>query len=116
MVLVLALVYSDQRLKPYFQGRLIKVCTEYPLWKVLANAQESRRLAERASYLSAYNIVFERRVAEKGQVLASLISMTRKTKEHKDTNWFNREVTEMQTYGWHTQMAHTTRMDQVLDA
>ena len=58
-----ALVYAVRRLKPYFQGRQIRGYTEYPLRKILQNSQESSRLAEWVSYLSAYNILFEPRKA-----------------------------------------------------
>lgn len=50
----------------------MKVYTKHPLWKIFHNAQESSRLAEWVSYLSAYRIIFKAHKAEKGHAFASL--------------------------------------------
>lgn len=50
---ILAIIYVSWRLKPYLQGRLVKVYIKYPLRKIFHDAQELSRLAEWMSYLSA---------------------------------------------------------------
>lgn len=42
----LALVHSTRRLQHYFQGRAVKVYTEYPLKRILQTGQESGHLYE----------------------------------------------------------------------
>ena len=73
-LLGLSLMHCARRLKPYFQGRTIRVYTKEHLHKSLQIAPENSRLAEWYTYLSAYDIIYERRKAEKGQVLASLLA------------------------------------------
>lgn len=63
-----------RRLKPYFQGRLVRVYIKYPLRKVLQKNQESSRLGEWQSYMSTYNIDFVWHTLEKSHTHSSLMS------------------------------------------
>lgn len=51
----------------------MKCYAKYPLREIFHNVQELNSLAEWASYLSAYNIIFEPHNIEKGHALASLL-------------------------------------------
>lgn len=71
--ITLALVHSARRVGHYFQGRFVKVYTEYPIQKILQNGQQCNRLAEWSSFLSSFNFSFESRKSEKGHTIASLM-------------------------------------------
>lgn len=70
----LALIHAAKRIKPYFQGRIVKVYTKYAPRKLLQNSQVLSKPVEWARYLSTYNIIFEPHKVEKGYVMASLLT------------------------------------------
>lgn len=63
-------IHFVRRLKPYFEGWLVKRHMEYPLKIVVEYAQGIERMAKWKSYLNAYSIMFD---IEK-QVVANLLS------------------------------------------
>ena len=54
--LILALVTTARKLRPYFQAHTIEVHTEYPMKKVLHKPEVSGRLMKWAIELSEFDI------------------------------------------------------------
>ena len=71
--LVLALVNTARRLRPYFQAHTIEILTEHPMKQILHKQETSRRLVKWAIELSEFDIRYKPRTAIKGQVLADFI-------------------------------------------
>ena len=71
--LILALVTTSRKLRPYFQAHTIEVPTEYPMKQVLHKPETSGRLIKWAIELSEFNIRYKPRTAVKGQILADFI-------------------------------------------
>ena len=71
--LVLALVTTARRLRPYFQAHTIEIPTEHPMKQILHKPETSRRLVKWAIELSEFDIRYKPRIAIKGQVLAYFI-------------------------------------------
>ena len=71
--LILALVTTARRLRPYFQAHTIKVPTEHPMRQILHKPETSGRLIKWAIELSEFDIRYKPRTAVKGQVLADFI-------------------------------------------
>ena len=71
--LILALVTTSRKLRPYFQAHTIEVPTEYPMKQILHKSETSRRLIKWAIELSEYDIRYKPRTAIKGQILADFI-------------------------------------------
>ena len=71
--LILALVTSARKLRPYFQAHTIEVPTEYPMKQVLHKPEVSGRLMKWAIELSEFDIRYKPKTAIKGQVLADFI-------------------------------------------
>ena len=72
--LVLALVTTARRLRPYFQAHTIEVPTDQPMKQVLHKPESSGRLVKWAVELSEFDIRYKPRTAIKGQVLADFIA------------------------------------------
>ena len=72
--LILALVTTVRRLRPYFLAHTIKIPTEYPMRQILHKPKTSRRLMKWAIKLSELDIKYKLRTAAKGQVLADFIT------------------------------------------
>ena len=71
--LILALVTTARKLRPYFQAHTIEVPTEYPMKKKLHKPETSGRLMKWAIELSEFDIRYKPKTAIKGQVLADFI-------------------------------------------
>ena len=71
--LVLALVTTARRLRPYFQAHTIEIPTEHPMKQILHKPETSGRLVKWAIELSEFDIRYKLRIAIKGQVLADFI-------------------------------------------
>ena len=71
--LILALVTTARKLRPYFQAHTIKVPTEYPMKQVLHKPETSGRLMKWVVELSEFDIRYKPKTAIKGQVLADFI-------------------------------------------
>ena len=71
--LILALVTTSRKLRPYFQAHTIEVSTEYPMKQVLHKLETSGRLIKLAIELSEFDIRYNPRTTVKGQILAYFI-------------------------------------------
>ena len=71
--LVLALVTTARRLRPYFQAHTIEIPTEHPIKQILHKLESSGRLVKWAIELSEFNIRYKPRITIKGQVLENFI-------------------------------------------
>ena len=71
--LILALVTTAKRLRPYFQTHTIEVPTEHPMKQILHKLETSGRLRKWAIELSEFDIRYKPRTAIKGQVLEDFI-------------------------------------------
>ena len=71
--LVLALVTTARRLRPYFQAHTIEIPTEHPMKQILHKPEISGRLVKWAIELSEFDIRHKPRIAIKGQVLVDFI-------------------------------------------
>ena len=64
--LILALVTTFGKLRPYFQAHTIEVPTEYPMKQILHKPETSRRLIKWAIELSEFDIGYKPRTVLKG--------------------------------------------------
>ena len=64
--LILALVTTARKLRPYFQAHTIEVLTEYPMKQVLHKPEVSGRLMKWAIELSEFDIKYKPKTAIKG--------------------------------------------------
>ena len=71
--LILALVTTVRRLRPYFQAHTIEVPTEHLMRQILHKPETSGRLIKWAIELSEFDIRYKLRTAVKGQVLNHFI-------------------------------------------
>ena len=71
--LILALVTTAQKLRPYFQAHTIEVPTEYPMKQVLHKPEASGRLMKWDIELSEFDIKYKPKTVIKGQVLADFV-------------------------------------------
>ena len=71
--LILALVTTAKRLRPYFQAHTIEIPIEHSMKQVLHKPETSGRLIKWAIELSEFDIIYKPRTAVKGQVLAYFI-------------------------------------------
>ena len=71
--LILALVTTARRLRPYFQAHNIEIPTEHPMKQILHKLETSGRLIKWAIEISEFDIRYKPRTAIKGQVLADFI-------------------------------------------
>ena len=71
--LILALVTTARKLRPYFQAHTIEVPKEYPMKQVLHKPETSGRLMKWAIELSEFDIRYRPKTAIKGQVLADFV-------------------------------------------
>ncbi|KAF8093777.1 hypothetical protein N665_0378s0007 [Sinapis alba] len=75
--MVLAMITSARKLRPYFKSHSIIILTNLPLRTIMQNANHSGRLSKWAVKLSEYDVTFQNRPAAKSQVLADfLIELT----------------------------------------
>ena len=71
--LILALVTTSRKLRPYFQAHTVEVPTEYPMKQILHKPETSRRMIKWAIELSEFDIRYKPRTSVKGQILADFI-------------------------------------------
>ena len=71
--LILALVTTSKKLRPYFQAHIVEVPTEYSMKQILHKPETSRRLMKWAIELSEFDIRYKLRAVVKGQILADFI-------------------------------------------
>ena len=71
--LILALVTSSRKLRPYFQAHTIEVPTEFPMKQVLHKPETSGRLMKWAIELREFDIRYKPKTAIKRQVLADFV-------------------------------------------
>ena len=71
--LILALVTTSRKLRPYFQAHTVEVPIEYPMKQILHKPKTSGRLMKWAIELSEFDIRYKPRTAVKGQILADFI-------------------------------------------
>ena len=71
--LILALVTTARRLRPYFQAYTSEVPTEHPMRQILYKPETSERLIKWAIELSELDIRYKPRTAVKGQILEDFI-------------------------------------------
>ena len=71
--LILALVTTARRLRPYFQANTIEIPTEHPMRQILYKLETSGRLIKWAIELSEFDIIYKLRTVVKGQVLVDFI-------------------------------------------
>nr|KYP56513.1 Retrovirus-related Pol polyprotein from transposon 17.6 [Cajanus cajan] len=72
--LVLALVVSSRRLRPYFQSHQIIVKSDYPIKQILRKPDLARRMITWSVELSEYGIKYESRGPLKAQCLADFVA------------------------------------------
>ena len=82
--LVLALVTTTRRLRPYFKSHTIEISTEHPMKKILHKPKTSGRLVKWAIEVSEFDIMYKLKTEIKGQVLADFIMEFTLT-EHTET-------------------------------
>ena len=66
--LILALVTTSRKLRPYFQADTVEVPTEYLMKQILHKSKTSGRLMKRAIELSEFDIRYKPRTAIKGYI------------------------------------------------
>ena len=71
--LILALVTTAQKLRPYFQAHTIEISTEYLMKEVLHKPKTSGKLMKWTIELSEFDIIYKPKVAIKGQILADFV-------------------------------------------
>ena len=71
--LVLALVTTVKRFRPYFKAHTIEILTEHPMKQILHKPETSGRLVKWAIKLSEFDIRYKPKTMIKGQVLADFI-------------------------------------------
>ena len=71
--MILALVTTSRKLRPYFQAHNIEVLTEYPMKQILHKPKTSGRLIKWAIELSEFDIRYKPRIAVKRHILAYFI-------------------------------------------
>ena len=65
-MLILTLVTTSRKLRPYFQAHTVKVPTEYPMKQILHKPETSERLIKWAIELSEFDIKYKPRTVVKG--------------------------------------------------
>ena len=71
--LILALVTTSRKLRPYFQAHTVEVQPEYPMKQILHKPETFGRLIKWAIELSEFDIRYKPRTEVKGQILADFI-------------------------------------------
>ena len=71
--LILALVTTARKLRPYFQAHTIEVPTEHPMKQILHKPETSRRLMKWAIELRKFDTRYKPRTAVKRHILADFI-------------------------------------------
>nr|KYP66897.1 Transposon Ty3-I Gag-Pol polyprotein [Cajanus cajan] len=85
--LVLALVTSARRLRPYFQSHQIVLKTDYPIKKILRKPDLAGRMTAWSIELSEYGIKYESQGALKAQCLTDFIAELTPSGFSEDPSW-----------------------------
>ncbi|KAI5335513.1 hypothetical protein L3X38_025646 [Prunus dulcis] len=72
--LILALVVSARKLRPYYQAHRVIVMTDFPLRSILHSPDASQRLMKWAIELSQYDLLYRPKTAIKAQALADFVA------------------------------------------
>ena len=72
--IVLALVVSAKKLRPFFQAHTIAIITNLPLRQILQKLDVSGRLLRWSLELSKFDIIFKPRSVIKAQAIADFIT------------------------------------------
>ncbi|XP_011071463.1 uncharacterized protein LOC105156901 [Sesamum indicum] len=72
--LVLALVITARKLRPYFQSHKVVVLTNHPLKHVMSRPEASGRLIKWAVELGQYDADYQSRTVQKAQILADFVT------------------------------------------
>ncbi|CAL2226479.1 unnamed protein product [Prunus armeniaca] len=72
--LILALVVSARKLRPYYQAHRVIVMTDFPLRSILHSPNASQRLMKWAIELSQYDLLYRPKTAIKAQALADFVA------------------------------------------
>ncbi|KAI5322759.1 hypothetical protein L3X38_031831 [Prunus dulcis] len=72
--LILALVVSARKLRPYYQAHRVIVMTDFPLRSILHSPDASQRLMKWAIELSQYDLLYRPKTAIKAQTLADFVA------------------------------------------
>ena len=72
--IVLALVISARKLRPFFQAHIIAIVTNLPLRQILQKLDVSGRLLRWSFELNEFDIIFKPRSVIKTQVIADFIA------------------------------------------
>ena len=83
--LILALVTTARKLRPYLQAYTIEVPTKYPMKQVLHKPETSGRLMKWALEFSEFDIRYKPKRVIKGQVLADFVMEFTPAELAKDT-------------------------------
>ncbi|CAL2268663.1 unnamed protein product [Prunus armeniaca] len=85
--LILALVVSARKLRPYYQAHRVIVMTDFPLRSILHSPDASQRLMKWAIELSQDDLLYRPKAAIKAQALADFIAeFTSSAEEEKMVN------------------------------
>ncbi|CAL2260095.1 unnamed protein product [Prunus armeniaca] len=85
--LILALVVSARKLRPYYQAHRVIVMTDFPLRSILHSPDASQRLMKWAIELSQYDLIYRPKAAIKAQALADFVAeFTPSAEEEKMVN------------------------------
>lgn len=71
--IILALVTAKRKLRQYFEGHEITLCTNLPIRAILSKPGSSGRMTKWAIELSEFDIKYIPRTAQKGQVFADFL-------------------------------------------
>ena len=71
--LILALVTTARKLRPYFQAHTIEIPTKYPMKQVLHKPETSGRLMKWVIELSEFDITYKLKTVIKGKILADFV-------------------------------------------
>ena len=71
--LIIALVTTVRKLRPYFQAHTVEVPIEYPMKQILHKPETSGRLIKWTIEFSEFDIRYKPRTVIKGQILADFI-------------------------------------------
>nr|XP_025665327.1 uncharacterized protein LOC112764025 [Arachis hypogaea] len=86
--LVLALIFSARRLRPYFQSHTVIVRTEHPLRQILSKPELAGRMTKWSIELSEFDIQFQPRGSVKSQCLADFVAeFTNTSAEERSRPW-----------------------------
>ncbi|CAL8133592.1 unnamed protein product [Prunus armeniaca] len=81
--LILALVVSATKLRPYYQAHRVIVMTDFPLRSILHSLDTSQQLMKWAIELSQYDLLYRPKAAIKAQALADFVAKFTPSAEEK---------------------------------